>query len=100
MAAAADPAARMTAKLDARDVRSKRVHTQLTLPVKPGVLTLVYPKWLPGEHGPTGPLESLVGLEIRVGDKALAWTRDPVDMYAIHVTVPAGARALDVRMET
>ena len=99
-AVAADGATRLTVKLDARDVRSKRVHTQLTLPVKPGALTLVYPKWLPGEHGPTGPLESLVGLEIRAGDKLLAWTRDPVDMYAIRVTVPAGTNVLDIRMES
>src|SRR3954470_13860424 len=93
-------AANLTVKLDARDVRSKRVHTQLTLPVKPGALTFVYPKWLPGEHGPTGPLESVIGLHIMAGETELAWTRDASDMYAIRVTVPAGASALTIRMES
>ena len=93
-------AADLKVNLDARDIRSKRVHTQLTIPVKPGALTLVYPKWLPGEHGPTGPLESMIGLEIKAKGQLLSWTRDPFDMYAIRVTVPAGAAQLDIRMES
>jgi len=96
LAAAAD----LKVALDARDIRSKRVHTQLTIPAKAGPLTLVFPKWLPGEHGPTGPLESLIGLEIRAGDKVLPWSRDPYDMYALRVTVPAGVASLDVKMES
>jgi predicted metalloprotease with PDZ domain len=86
--------------LDARDIRSKRVHTQLTIPAKAGPLTLVFPKWLPGEHGPTGPLESMIGLEIRAGGKVIAWSRDPYDMYALRVAVPAGASQLEVKMES
>jgi predicted metalloprotease with PDZ domain len=93
-------AADMKVALDARDVQSKRVHTQLTIPVKPGPLTLVYPKWLPGEHGPTGPLESMIGLHIKANGQELAWTRDPFDMYALRVTVPAGVGQLDVSMES
>jgi predicted metalloprotease with PDZ domain len=93
-------AADMKVVLDARDVQSKRVHTQLTIPVKPGPLTLVYPKWLPGEHGPTGPLESIIGLHIKANGQELAWTRDPFDMYALRVMVPAGVGQLDVSMES
>lgn len=95
-AAAAD----LKVSLDARDIRSKRVHTQLTIPAKPGPLTLVFPKWLPGEHGPTGPLESMIGLEIRAGARVIPWSRDPYDMYALRVTVPSGASQLDVKMES
>src|SRR5882672_137661 len=98
--APANWAADFKVNLDARDIRSKRVHTQLTIPVRPGALTLVYPKWLPGEHGPTGPLESVIGLEIRANGQALSWARDPLDMYAIRITVPAGAAKLDIHMET
>ena len=86
--------------LDARDVRSKRVHTQLTIPARPGPLTLVYPKWLPGEHGPTGPLESMIGLHIKANGHELTWSRDPLDMYALRVIVPAGTKQLDVQMES
>jgi predicted metalloprotease with PDZ domain len=95
-AAAAD----LKVALDARDIRSKRVHTQLTIPARAGALTLVFPKWLPGEHGPTGPLESMIGLEIRAGGRVIPWSRDPYDMYALHLTVPAGASQLDVKLES
>ena len=98
--AAGASAANMSVRLDARDVSSKRVHTQLTILARPGPLTLVYPKWLPGEHGPTGPLESLIGLHIKANGNELAWTRDPYDMYALRVTVPAGAKQLDIEMES
>ncbi len=36
------------------------------MPVEPGPLTLLYPKYLPGEHGPTGPIADLAGLVITV----------------------------------
>jgi predicted metalloprotease with PDZ domain len=90
----------MTVQVDAREVARKRVHTELTLTVKPGPLTLVYAKWMPGEHGPTGPLDSMIGLEISAHGTKLAWTRDPLDMYALRVVVPRGVDHLDVSMES
>src|SRR5262245_7081595 len=92
--------ANLKVALDARDIRSKRVHTELSIPAKAGPLTLVFPKWLPGEHGPTGPLESMIGLEIRAGGQLIPWSRDPFDMYALRVTVPAGTSQLQVKMES
>ncbi len=62
-------------------------------------LTLVYPKWLPGEHGPTGPITDLVGLEFSAGGARLPWSRDAVDMYAFHLDVPAGAESVDVALD-
>jgi predicted metalloprotease with PDZ domain len=64
-----------------------------------GPLTLLYPQWLPGNHGPSGPLDKLAGLTISANGQPVAWTRDPVDVYAFHVTVPAGATALDVSFQ-
>jgi predicted metalloprotease with PDZ domain len=87
-------------RIDAREVTSKRIHTDLTLAVRPGPLTLVYAKWMPGEHGPTGPLESMIGLEIKANGARLSWSRDPLDMYARRVVVPPGIRQLDVSMES
>ena len=98
--AASASAANLAVRLDARDVQSKRIHTQLTIPVNAGPLTLVYPKWLPGEHGPTGPIESLIGLHIKANGAELAWSRDPFDMYALRMTVPAGAKQLEIAMES
>ncbi|MGH6876485.1 MAG: M61 family metallopeptidase [Rhizomicrobium sp.] len=74
-----------------------RVHE--TIPVRPGPLVLLFPKWIPGNHGPTGPIDKFAGLVIRAGGAKLAWTRDTVDVYAFHVAVPNGARALDVAFQ-
>jgi predicted metalloprotease with PDZ domain len=69
------------------------------IPASPGPLTLYYPKWIPGTHGPTGPIRNLAGLKITAGGKALPWRRDPVDMYAFHLDVPQGATAVEVNIE-
>jgi predicted metalloprotease with PDZ domain len=60
---------------------------------------LLYPQWLPGKHGPRGALAELTGLQITAGGKPAAWTRDPVEVYAFHVDVPAGASAVDVKFQ-
>lgn len=69
------------------------------IPVKPGSLTLYYPKWLPGDHAPDGPIEEMMGLEITAGGRRIAWGRDEVDMFAFHLTVPAGVDRIDVRFQ-
>ena len=50
--------------VDAREVTRKILHAHLTIPTTPGPLTLFYPKWIPGEHAPTGPIVNLVGIKI------------------------------------
>jgi predicted metalloprotease with PDZ domain len=89
----------LTLAVDATDVGRKLYKVHETVPATPGAMTLVYPKWLPGEHGPTGPITDLVGLSFSVGGKPIGWQRDPVDMYAFHVDVPAGAAVVDVAFE-
>jgi predicted metalloprotease with PDZ domain len=93
-------AADLTVRLDARDVLRKHLHTDLTLAVKPGPLTLVFPKWIPGEHGPTGPLNTLIGMSIRGGGQDLSWQRDPMEMFAVSLTVPAGVTRLQISLDT
>jgi predicted metalloprotease with PDZ domain len=85
--------------LDATDAPRRRLEAHLVVPVAPGPLTLYYPKWIAGEHGPTGPVTDLTGVKIRAGGKAVSWKRDDVDMYALHLTVPAGTSQLDVDVE-
>ncbi len=60
---------------------------------------MVYPKWIPGEHGPTGPIDDLAGIVISANGQTLAWQRDDVNMFAFHVTVPAGVTSLDVKAD-
>jgi predicted metalloprotease with PDZ domain len=70
------------------------VHEELT--VQPGVLELAYPKWIPGEHGPTGPIEQVAAVQMRAGQTPLAWTRDPEDLFSFHVTVPGGTTRIAI----
>ena len=85
--------------VDVTDAPRKILHAELIIPVKPGDLTLVYPKWIPGEHGPTGPIDNLAGIVIRAGGHELNWKRDDVNMFAFHVTVPDGISSLDVKAD-
>src|SRR6185312_7395767 len=67
-----------------------------TIPIStPGPLTLLYPKWLPGEHSDNGPISRLAGLELKAGGKTLPWRRDPVDVFAFHVNVPQDASQIE-----
>ncbi|MGH8225717.1 MAG: M61 family metallopeptidase [Gammaproteobacteria bacterium] len=69
-------------------------HTTEQIPVTPGPLTLYYPKYIPGEHGPTGPIVNVAGLVFKANGKTLEWQRDPVDMYTFHLDIPQDAATL------
>ena len=86
--------------VDLSDAPRNIYHSRLTIPVKPGPLTLVYPKWIPGNHRPSGPIANVTGVKMEAGGHALAWQRDAVDMYAFHVEVPAGANELQISLDT
>jgi len=86
-------------EVDLRDAPRHIFHSKLTLTVKPGPLTLLYPEWIPGEHGPTGPISQIAGLKFTAGGKTLAWRRDDVNMFAFHLEVPAGATELSVSLD-
>jgi len=86
----------MTLLLDASDAPRGIMHSHMTIPVSAGVFTLVYPKWIPGEHGPTGPLNDMSELRVTANGRDLTWRRDTVDMYAFHVNVPQGVSRIDV----
>jgi predicted metalloprotease with PDZ domain len=89
----------ITLAVDASEAPRKIFHTRMTIPVDPGKITLVYPKWIPGEHGPTGPLTDIAGLHFTAAGKPLRWERDLVDMHAVSCDVPSGVTALDVAFD-
>ncbi|HMF56931.1 MAG TPA: PDZ domain-containing protein [Pyrinomonadaceae bacterium] len=89
----------VTVAVDASEATRGLFHARLTIPVKQGPLTLYYPKWIPGEHGPTGPIVQLAGLRFSAAGRAIAWQRDAVDMYALHCTIPAGVKSLEVSLD-
>jgi len=86
-------------RVDATNAAGRLFHSHMTIPVKGGALTLYYPKWIPGEHGPTGPLLGLAGVAITAQGKPLTWTRDPLEMYAFRVDVPAGVSSIDADLD-
>lgn len=86
-------------EVDAREAPRKIFHAKLTIPAAPGPLTLAYPKWIPGEHGPTGPIADLVGLRFSADRKPIPWTRDPADMYLLRVEVPSGAESVEAALD-
>src|ERR1700704_2420309 len=85
--------------VDSTDAPRSVLHTTLTIPVKPGPLTLFYPKWIPGEHSPTGPINDLVGLKISAKGQSIPWRRDDVEMFAFHCDVPARVNVLEVSFD-
>src|SRR5271154_432388 len=85
--------------LDASQAALKILRSHITMPVKPGPLTLYYPKWIPGEHGPDGPIANLTGLKFSANGKSIPWQRDLLDVFTFHVDVPAGADRLDISFD-
>ncbi|TLY31102.1 MAG: M61 family metallopeptidase [Ignavibacteria bacterium] len=85
--------------VDARESPGRILHVKESITTVPGPLTLVYPEWIPGEHGPTGPIIDLVGIRIFAGRETIAWRRDLEHMYEIHCDVPSGTNRVDLSFD-
>lgn len=86
--------------VDATDLDRRIFRIIQKIPVAhSGPLTLLYSEWIMGNHAPRGPIYNYAGLKITANGKAVSWTRDPVDVYAFHVDVPAGAKSLDIEAQ-
>jgi len=85
--------------LDLTDAPRKILHAHLSIPVQPGPLTLVYPEWIPGEHSPSGPIDNFAGLVFTGNGQNIPWQRDDVNMFAFHVTIPAGVTVLEATVD-
>ena len=89
----------ITLSVDLTDAPRKILHATEVMPVSAGPLTLVYPKWIPGEHGPTGPIDNMAGFFITANGQPIKWERDKVDMFAYHITVPQGVTQLEMKID-
>jgi len=87
-------------EVDAADVVRGIFRVRERIPVAAaGPLTLLYPEWHPGKHSARGAINLLAGLEVRAAGQVVPWRRDPVNVYAFHVDVPAGVAALDLSFQ-
>ncbi|MFZ1006840.1 MAG: M61 family peptidase, partial [Candidatus Sulfotelmatobacter sp.] len=89
----------VTIFVDATTAPRKIFHAKLKIPASAGDLTLYYPKWIPGEHAPDGPVIDLAGLKFSASGKTLQWRRDLLDGFTIHVDVPAGENEVDAELD-
>ena len=89
----------LSIEVDLTDLDRKIMQVRQTLPVQAGPLTLLYPRWIPGTHSPTGSVTRMAGLQITGNGKPVQWTRDSVDVFAFHLTVPPGVSTLDIAFQ-
>ena len=85
--------------VDLTDALRNIYHSHLQIPVHPGAQSLVFPKWIPGNHRPSGPIGALTGIRMEAASKAVSWERDVLEMYELHVTVPSGVETLEVWLD-
>jgi predicted metalloprotease with PDZ domain len=85
--------------VDATDVAHRVFSVREEIPVSAGPMRLYYPQWLPGNHGPRGPVDLIGGLHFTANGQSLPWRRDPLDMYSFLVDVPAGASTLTAEFQ-
>jgi predicted metalloprotease with PDZ domain len=84
---------------DLTDAPRKLFHADIDLPVHVGPLALVTPEWIPGTHGPRGPVTNIVGVVFTAGGKTLPWRRDDVDLYEYHIEIPVGVTTLHAHLD-
>jgi predicted metalloprotease with PDZ domain len=85
--------------VDATKTQQKLLRSHEVIPVKPGPFTLYYPKWIPGEHGPEGPISSVTGLKFEADGKTIPWKRDLLDVFTFHLDIPAGVTHLNASFD-
>ncbi|KAG5735833.1 hypothetical protein E4T56_gene11302, partial [Termitomyces sp. T112] len=90
------PGGTITLDIDATDIARGLFRVTQNVPVAPGTKNLILqlPQWVPGGHSPRGTIDQLVDVKFYADGKLLHWWRDPVEVFAFHVDVPAGARSV------
>ncbi len=87
-------------EVDARDLPRRLVHSRIQVPCTAGKLKLWYPKWVPGTHGPNGPVQNVGGLRVQApGGKTLKWQRDEIEPYRVECDVPDGVSEATVLLD-
>src|SRR4051812_28430984 len=78
--------------VDATDAPRRLIHVKMNVPLSLAspvttatgshAVTLLYPQWIPGEHGPTGPIADVVRLKSSAHGEAIPWRRDAKNLFS------------------
>jgi predicted metalloprotease with PDZ domain len=99
--ASAGEAPTLKIEVDARDLPRRLLHTRIEVPCRPGKVAFWIPKWVPGAHGPLGPLQKVEGLRVETSAGILVrWYRDESDPFHFECNVPVGVTEIAVRLDT
>src|SRR6185295_9512765 len=79
---------RITLDVDASEAARGLIHVNEKMTVTPGRFAIFYPKWIPGEHSPTGPINNMVNFHVSANGKPITWNRDGVEMFAFWCDIP------------
>ncbi|MGA9143440.1 MAG: hypothetical protein WA664_00295 [Candidatus Acidiferrales bacterium] len=97
--AQAPPPGPIKITVDATHAPQRILHAKLEIPTRPGPLTLYYPKWMPADHSPDGPIPNVAGLKFSAGGKEIPWRQDLVDMYAFNLDIPTGVNSIEASLD-
>ena len=86
-------------EIDATNLSQRIFRVKETIPVTPGELTLLYPKWVPGGHSPRNPIDKIAGITFKAGGQKLEWKRNTLDVNAFHITVPEGVSEITAEFD-
>lgn len=90
---------RIRLDVDASEAARNIIHVRESFATTGASLDIFYPKWIPGEHAPTGTLNDMVNLYITADGRPVEWRRDDVEMFAFHITLPAGTKQIDIKFD-
>lgn len=86
----------MRISIDASDVSRRIVHVHETLTGVDANTVLLYPKWIPGAHSPSGTIDRLAGIRVSAAGKPITWQRDPVEVFGFRLNLPKDVHSIDV----
>lgn len=90
----------ITLDVNATDTQQSIFRVRESIPVQAGEMTLLYPKWIPGDHAfNPNTLDKLAGLVITANGQRIPWLRDKYDVYAFKVDVPQGVATFDLSFQ-
>ncbi|MGI4819398.1 MAG: M61 family metallopeptidase [Janthinobacterium lividum] len=86
--------------VDATDIDRRIMNVRQRIPVtQAGPMVLFYPQWIPGNHGPVGPISQIANLQFSANGQRIEWVRNTLHPWAYQIDVPQGVQTVDVSFQ-